>query len=40
MAKYTTRKASAAGKARTLTNRRARAVKHGAARVTAAGRAR
>lgn len=40
MAKYTTRKAGTAGKSRTIAKRQARAVKLGAARVTAAGRAR
>ena len=40
MAKHTTHKASAAGKARTLANRKARAYKHGALRVTQANRAR
>ncbi len=40
MSKHTTRKAGAAGKARTVANRTARAVKMGAARTTRAGRAR
>lgn len=40
MAKHTTHKTGTAGKMRTIDHRRQRAVKHGAARVTASGRAR
>lgn len=40
MARYTTRKAGTAGKARTIATRQARAVKHGSVRVSASGRAR
>lgn len=40
MAKHTTHKRTTAGKARTIQNRTARAVKMGAARTTHAGHAR
>lgn len=40
MAKHTTHKAGAQGKAKTLAKRKARAYKAGAARTTASGRAR
>lgn len=40
MAKFTTRKATASGKAQTLARRRTRAVKRGALTVTRSGRAR
>lgn len=40
MAKHSTHKRTIQGKARTLANRQARAVKRGAVRTTASGRAR
>lgn len=40
MARYTTQKRTTQGKARTLANRQARAVKRGAVRLTASNRAR
>lgn len=40
MARHATHKRSTQGKARTLANRQARAVKHGATRLTASNRAR
>lgn len=40
MSKFTTRKATATGKAQTLARRRVRATKRGAVRTTRSGRAR